>query len=428
MLSSRPAGQRDVVGGLVLGSKRAEVLPRGLEVAIDEPVPVLARDAGLGDRRIALPVPGNAKVRQAAEVGVDVVRRDLDVVGRRPLGRDEAAPAIVGHIVAAGDVGILEHAAAANREGRADHLVDVERDALGAIGAERAVRVVEVAVTRLLGDDIDGAAGGAAAGIGGGRAAQNLDLLGEEVLADADGGVTDAVDEDVVARVETADEEAVAERVAALPGSQRHAGGGATDLAQRGDVLVLQHLLAQHGDCFRRVEQRLRKLAGRLHAIDLVGRGRIRIGITIRRQVPCIRRRHRRGRRGLRALRSPAQCRAGADLIRRRFSSSRTRASDRGIDRHRREIGLLGFGAGERSNGDQTCERRNRLAGIVFDGLIDRIERRLETQRPRCFCSVHYAPLNEFWSVRIFDARRSVPLGCYRAGKFGSMRLRQQSA
>ena len=184
VLRAGPAGQRDAVGDLVLARQRAEVLPRGLEVAIDEAVPILSRDADLGDRPIALPVVGHAEVRQAAEVGVDVVRRDLDVVGRRPLGRDEAAPAIVGDIVAAGDVGVLEHAAGANREGRADHLVDVERDALGVVGAERALGVVEVAVARLLGDDIDGAAGGAAAGIGRGRATQDLDLLGEEVFAD----------------------------------------------------------------------------------------------------------------------------------------------------------------------------------------------------------------------------------------------------
>ena len=111
---------------------------------LTKPYQFCARDAGLGDRRVALPVIGHAEVRQAAEVGVDVVRRDLDVVGRRPLGRDEAAPAIVGHIVAPGDVGVLEHAAGANRKGRADHLVDVERDALGAVGTERALGIVEV--------------------------------------------------------------------------------------------------------------------------------------------------------------------------------------------------------------------------------------------------------------------------------------------
>ena len=111
VLRPGPAGQRDGVVDLVLAGKRAEVLPRGLEVAVDEAVPILPRDTGLGDRRIALPILGDAEVRQSAEVGVDVIGGDLDVVGRRPLGRDEAAPAIVGHIVATRDVGILEHAA-----------------------------------------------------------------------------------------------------------------------------------------------------------------------------------------------------------------------------------------------------------------------------------------------------------------------------
>ena len=250
---------------------------------------------------------------------MDVVRGDLDVVGRRPLGRDEAAPAIVGHIVAAGDVGILEQAAGANREGRADHLVDVERDALGVVGAERALGIVEVGISRLLGDDIDGAAGGAAAGIGRRRTTQNLDLLGEEILADADGGVADAVDEDVVARIETADEEAIAERIAALARPQRHAGGRAPDLAQRGDVLVLEHLPCEHRDSLRRVQQRLRKLAGRLHAIRLVGRRRVRVRIAIGGQAARIGERHGGDLRRLRTTGGAAQRAAGAELVRRRF-------------------------------------------------------------------------------------------------------------
>ncbi len=184
MLCAGPAGQRDAVGDLVFADQRAEVLPRRLEVAIDETVPILSRDAEIGDRPIALLVVGHAEIGQTAEVGVDVVRRDLDVVGRRPLGRDEAAPAIVGHVVAPRHVGILEHATGANRKRRADHLVDVERDALGVVGAERALGVVEVTITGLLGDDVDGAAGGATAGIGRRRATQDLDLLGEEIFAD----------------------------------------------------------------------------------------------------------------------------------------------------------------------------------------------------------------------------------------------------
>ena len=160
------------------------------------------------------------------QIGVNVVRVQLHGVERRPLHRDEAAIAVVLDVVAAGDAGVLEQAAGANRQRRADHLVDVEHDPLGVVGAERRVHVVEAFLgRRLLGDDVDRAAGGAAAGKGRAGTAQDLDLLGEEVLADADAGIADAVEEDVVAGVEAADEEAVAEGVAALAGAERHAGG-----------------------------------------------------------------------------------------------------------------------------------------------------------------------------------------------------------
>ncbi|MFK4540025.1 hypothetical protein ABIA00_008208 [Bradyrhizobium ottawaense] len=234
-----------------------------------------------GHRHIALPVIGHAEIRQTAEVGVDVVRGDLDVARRGVLGRDEGAPAIVGHIIAAGDVGVLEQAARAHREGGIDDLVDVERDALCVVGPELGIHALEIAIARLLGDDVDGAAGGAAAGIGGRGTAQNLDLLGEEVLADGHGGIADAVDEHVVARIEAADEETVAERVAALARAQRHARGRAPDLLQRRRVLVLEHFLAEHRDRLGRVQHLLGKLAAGLDVVDLVGRGRICIGIAV---------------------------------------------------------------------------------------------------------------------------------------------------
>ena len=76
------------------------------------------------------------------------------------------------------------------------------------------------------------------------RPLENLDLLGEEILADIDGGIADAVDEDVVASVESADEKAVAERVAAFAGADGDAGRGAGDFLQAGGILVLEDLPA----------------------------------------------------------------------------------------------------------------------------------------------------------------------------------------
>ena len=214
---------------------------------------------------------------------------------------------IVGHVVAPGDVGILEQAADTHREGRTDHLVDVNRHALGPVRAERGVLVVEALLgRRLLGDDVDGAAGGAAAGERRGGPAQDFDLLGEEVLADADTGIADTVDEDVVADIEAADEEPVAEGVAALSGAERDASRRKNGRFQRGRVLVLQNVLAEDSHRPRRVHQLLGKLARRLQAVALVGRGRVRVGITVSTQLAGIWKRHGRGR-ARRALRRAAK-------------------------------------------------------------------------------------------------------------------------
>ena len=102
---------------------------------------------------------------------MDVVASDLHRIDRLPGRRDETAVAIVGDVVAARNIGILEQPAGAHGECRADHLVDVERHPLGLVGAERGVPVVEALLgRRLLGHDVDRAAGGAAAGKGRGRA------------------------------------------------------------------------------------------------------------------------------------------------------------------------------------------------------------------------------------------------------------------
>src|SRR6202034_2932702 len=99
----------------------------------------------------------------------------------------------------------------------------------------------------------------------------DFDLLGEEVLADADGGIADAVDEDVVARVEAADEEAVAEGIAAFSGADSHAGGRSRDLLEAGGVLVLEEYLGEDGDALRRVGDRFAEF-GRGEAVGLIGR------------------------------------------------------------------------------------------------------------------------------------------------------------
>src|SRR6185437_11478142 len=141
------------------------------------------RHAGSGGVR---PIIRHAEIRQAVDVGVKVVRGDLHAIDGLPGRRHEPAAAIVGSVVAAFDVAFLEHAAGADREGRADQLVDVERDAFARIGRDRLVHIVEAFFgRRLLGDDVDRAARRATAGKRRTGTTQDLDLLGEEILANA---------------------------------------------------------------------------------------------------------------------------------------------------------------------------------------------------------------------------------------------------
>ena len=75
--------------------------------------------------------------------------------------------------------------------------------------------------------------------------------------------------------------------------------------------------------------------------------GGIRIGIAVRGKIAGVRIRHRLGLRLLIAPRGATQSRARARMVRSR-PGGMMRVSDRGIDRHRREVRLLlRFGTGK---------------------------------------------------------------------------------
>ena len=200
---------------------------------------------------------------------------------RRPFHRRQPAAAIVGGEVALRDVGVLPHAVDADRQRRIDHLIDVEGDAPGAVAGNRRLGIVEVRsvaaclVTMFSAPPVvprpsmveDGPLRISICSV-------------KKVLADADGGIADAVDEDVVARVEAADEETVAEGVAALAGAERHAGGGPRHFFEAGGVLVLEEFLGENRDALRRIDDRLGEFRRR-QTIGLIGRGRVGIGIAI---------------------------------------------------------------------------------------------------------------------------------------------------
>jgi hypothetical protein len=141
------------------------------------------------------------------------------------------------------------------------------------------IDIGEILVARLFGDDVDRTAGGAASGEGRCRTAQDLDLFGEEVFTNADGRVADTIDEHVIAGIEAANEEAIAESVAALTGSKRHAGCRTDGIAQRRRVLVLENFPGEHRDGARRIQQLLGEFSAR-KPITFIGRGGISIRIS----------------------------------------------------------------------------------------------------------------------------------------------------
>ena len=235
-------------------------------------------------------------------------------------------------------------------------------------------------------------------------------------------GIAHAVDEDVVAGIEAANEEAVTEGIAALTRSERHAGRAQDRLLQRRGVLVLEHFLGEHGDRFRRVEDWLREFTRRLHSGGHVGRGGICVRITIGRT------RARIGDRrlcGLLPLRRAPQRVARADLIGGGLRSDRTRTREA----HRRSPAADSSAApvrrsrpsrprSDRRPWTQSCrsQRRNccrRISDPRPNATIA-VSSSCPSHAPQCLCF--------HWS-RCDNATH----WCYRACSWGSTRSLQHS-
>ena len=220
----------------------------------------------------------------AHPVGAEIIVVGVEGDGRRELPgqRRRGAPALVVDIVAARRVtGVIE-AVDPQRGTFAELVIRVHRAAEHVRRAAGQLADQEiVAGLRLLGFEPDRAAGGAAAEKRARGALDDLDLLDGEDLAAGDAGIALAVDIDVVTGFEAADEDAVAEGVAALPGAERDAGRGAGELAEAGRALVLNHFLGNDGDRLGRVAQRLGEApVGRL--VHLVRRLAVGVGVRVR--------------------------------------------------------------------------------------------------------------------------------------------------
>src|SRR5580658_6203003 len=103
------------------GADGADILLNREKIAIGETVEIVAAGAeirewaaGRGRKYLAAgpigpgPVIRHAEIRQSVDVGVYIIGRDLHRIDRRPLQCDEAAAAVVGGVVPAGNIGVLE--------------------------------------------------------------------------------------------------------------------------------------------------------------------------------------------------------------------------------------------------------------------------------------------------------------------------------
>ena len=77
------------------------------------------------------------------QIGMDVVGPHREIVGRRPLHRRQATPAVVRGEVALGHIRNLPHAVHADSKRRRDFLVDVEGDALCEVAGHFRIGVIE---------------------------------------------------------------------------------------------------------------------------------------------------------------------------------------------------------------------------------------------------------------------------------------------
>ena len=180
----------------------------------------------------------------------------------------------------------MPHALDPEGGGIAQLHVHVAGDALVIAIAKARVDRAEGVELGQSGQDVDRAAGAAAAAQRRIRPANDLDRIDREHLAALRGEVADAVDIDAALAVEAANEGSVADRIAALGRAEGDAGHGAKRILQVGRSGLRDHVLRQHHDRLRRIEQRrhLLGIGGSMleHAIDIDVVAIVRVGVVRR--------------------------------------------------------------------------------------------------------------------------------------------------
>src|SRR5690606_32141855 len=142
-----------------------------------------------------------------------------------------------------------------------------------AVGAYAQAGVGEVVQLGGFADQIDAAARAATAAVDAVRAFDDFDLFQVEHLARGGADVAHAVHESAGLGIVTADEGAVAQRIAAFAGTEGDARGVAQHIGQRYRSLVLNDLLGDDLNGLGRIDQGSREfLRGRLlDVVSIIG-------------------------------------------------------------------------------------------------------------------------------------------------------------
>ena len=165
---------------------------------------------------------------------------------------------------------VLPHGIQAQCRVIADLAVVVETGAIAVGTAGTQLQAGEVVVAGLLGHQVDGTTGTAAAADCRGRTLGDLHGFKIEGIAAQHARIAHAVDIDIVTRREAAQEHVVTRRAAAFTGLQGDARRVAQHVAQRGLRLLLGDLDGDDGQALRRVA----------HRLAVLGRGRALLGLA----------------------------------------------------------------------------------------------------------------------------------------------------
>ena len=269
--------EREVRNRAPFDLDRADVRAVGDEVAAHHAVEIVAIDQiGLLRGRIErVAVIGHPVEAVEIVVGIDAER-----VGDRERARDRPAVAARTDIVAARRIGIVIQAVDADRSRIAQFVVRIDRAAIIILGPHAALGDDEVvAELRALGLQADQPASGPAPAEHRAGALDHLDLLDREDLAAGHARIAQAIDIDVVASLEPADEDTVTESIATLARTQRHARRTADDLAEAGRADILDHFLGDDRLRLGRVEHRVGEFT--VTRFRLVGRFGLRIHVHV---------------------------------------------------------------------------------------------------------------------------------------------------